>query len=163
MQELTPNVTRLESADAVSNIYGITRLMRMALPENDYSYREFHSQIGSLVNPQLKKTALFVARSMYGFLDNPATDSEISGFASTRRAYDEGASGLHIEHIFVDPNQRRRGLGHQLVVACVEYARDQDDAFVQIDNDYDTAESQHLLSSLGFKQNGDAPPVLILR
>jgi ribosomal protein S18 acetylase RimI-like enzyme len=137
--------------------------MRMALPENDYSFREFRSQIGSLVNPQHKKTALFISRSMFGFFDNPATDSEISGFASTRRAYDEGASGLHIEHIFVDPNQRRRGLGRQLVAACVEYAQDQGDAFVQVDNDYNTVEAQGLLNTLGFKQNGDTPPVLILR
>lgn len=124
---------------------------------------DIRKQIEFFTDPEVKKTSVFVGRSILSQYDTPTTDSDIAALAATQERYDEGVTGLHIKHIIVDPDKRGQGLGSQLMAACIDYAKEQGHGYVQLDGSHDSPEAQRLVDGQGFKQFDDGPPILILK
>ena len=106
-------------------------------------------------------------------------DGRIVGNATLRRALPSWR-GWIVGNVAVLPEYQGRGIGRELVQACVARARDEDGEWVALEVRADNAPAHHLYQSLGFQQTGtvamlrhevgaprpgqvDAPPTIHVR
>ena len=80
-------------------------------------------------------------------------DGRIVGNATLRRALPSW-HGWIVGNVAVLPEYQGRGIGRELVQACVARARDEDGDWVALEVRADNAPARHLYESLGFKQTG---------
>lgn len=80
-------------------------------------------------------------------------DGRIVGNATLRRALPSWR-GWIVGNVAVLPEYQGRGIGRELVQACVARARDEDGDWVALEVRADNAPARHLYQSLGFQQTG---------
>ncbi len=88
-------------------------------------------------------------------------DGRPVGFAITTT----GLSGnyAHLIRVATDPEYRGRGIGRQLVVDAVRFARDLNTPGLALNTQASNRVSRSLYESLGFRQTGHALAVMVYR
>jgi putative acetyltransferase len=110
----------------------------------------------------------------FGFEPDPALDADLDDPASTYAALwvavdegnivgsvalrDLGAQTLELKRMYLRRDQRGRGLGKELLLLALDWARAHDTKVVRLDTSERMVAAQHLYEAYGFVRiSGDAP------
>ena len=125
-------------------------------------YRIFYKQPSDieLANQYLKERLTNNEAQVFVAYDNET--SELLGFTLLYARFSSvsAVKNWHIGDLYVEPNQRKRGVGQKLVQTAIDFATEQNAKFVSLNTAKDNYTAQKVYEDFGFAKQDYLPDYL---